>query len=156
MALATWTPARDHDDGRLADRTIASLLRSKDGEEISLSDASRRIEQGLPYRVFSELCEKLGLTQAALAELLRLSASTLYRRKAAGRFEPVESDRLWRYVVLYARALEVHESNNAAEEWLHSSVPGLGGATPLAVSKDGPGAQRAMALLGRIEHGVFG
>src|SRR5690606_4805088 len=78
--------------------------------------------------------------------LLRISESTLYRRRVAGRFEPTESDRLWRYLLLYARAVEVHEQPEAAVEWLHAPAAALGGATPLAVSRDGPGLQRALAL----------
>ncbi|NLG08377.1 MAG: DUF2384 domain-containing protein [Deinococcales bacterium] len=52
--------------------------------------------------------------------------------------------------------MEVHEQPEAAVEWLHAPAAALGGATPLAVSRDGPGLQRALALLGRIEQGVFG
>ena len=52
--------------------------------------------------------------------------------------------------------MEVHEQPEAAVEWLHAPAAALGGAAPLAVSRDGPGLQRALALLGRIEQGVFG
>ncbi|HRN19597.1 MAG TPA: DUF2384 domain-containing protein [Trueperaceae bacterium] len=151
--MLTWTPEAAPGGAGLADRTIARLLRSKD---VSLRVASRRIEEGLPFRVFAELCEGLRLTQAEFAVLLRMSESTLYRRKAAGRFDATESDRLWRYVVLYARAVEVLETAGAAVEWLHAPSSALAGLTPLAVARDGPGAQRALAVLGRMEHGVFG
>ncbi len=151
--MLTWTPEAAPNGAGLAGRTISRLLRSK---EVSLQVASRRIEEGLPFRVFAELCERLRFTQAEFAALLRISESTLYRRKAAGRFEATESDRLWRYVVLYARAVEVLEATDAAVEWLHAPGLALGGLAPLAVAKDGPGAQRALAVLGRMEHGVFG
>lgn len=153
MAPATWNPEPPLASGSLAERTLSRLLRSR---EVSLASASRRIEAGLPYRVFTELCGNLRLTQGEFASLLRISGSTLYRRKSAGRFEPTESDRLWRYLLLYARAVEVHEAPDAAVEWLHAPAAALAGGTPLSVSRDGPGAQRALALLGRIEHGIFG
>ncbi|MFA5551284.1 MAG: antitoxin Xre-like helix-turn-helix domain-containing protein [Trueperaceae bacterium] len=149
----TWSPQAGSQYVGLGTRTLARLLRSKD---VSLASASRRIEEGLPFRLFSELAGQLGITHASLAGYLRISESTLYRRKAAGRFDPTESDRLWRYLVLYGRAVDVLESQAAAVEWLSAPLPSLGDASPLAVARDGPGATRALAVLGRIEHGVFG
>ena len=148
-----WSPLDGVQAPDLGARTLARLLRSKD---LSLASASRRIEEGLPFRLFSELAEQLGLTHASLASYLRISESTLYRRKAAGRFDPTESDRLWRYLVLYGRAVDVLESEAEAVEWLSAPLPSLGDSSPLAVTRDGPGATRALAVLGRIEHGVFG
>lgn len=152
MTLATWKPASPA-ARTSANRTIARLLRSKDAD---LASVSERIERGLAFRVFAELGAKLGVTQSEFAGLLRISESTLYRRKAAGRFEPDESDRLWRYLHLYARAVEAHEQAAAAVEWLRAPLPSLGGRSPLVVARDDAGAQRALAVLGRIEHGVFG
>ena len=149
----TWSPQAGVQQVGLGARTLARLLRSKD---VSLASASRRIEEGLPFRVFSELASQLGLTQARFAAHLRISESTLYRRKAAGRFDPTESDRLWRYLVLYGRAVDVLESQAAAVEWLSAPLAALGDASPLTVARDVPGATRALAVLGRIEHGVFG
>lgn len=149
----TWTPQAGVQLSGLGARTLSRLLRSKD---VSLASASRRIEEGLSYRLFTELAGKLGLTHASLAAYLRISESTIYRRKASGRFDPTESDRLWRYLVLYGRAVEVLESESAAVEWLSAPLAALGGASPLAVTRDGPGATRTLAVLGRIEHGVFG
>lgn len=149
----TWSPQAGAEHVGLGTRTLARLLRSKD---VSLASASRRIEEGLPIRLFSELAGRLGITHASLAAYLRISESTLYRRKAAGRFDPTESDRLWRYLVLYSRAVDVLESEAAAVEWLSAPLSSLGNASPLAATRDGPGATRALAVLGRIEHGVFG
>lgn len=66
-----------------------------------------------------------------------------------------EFAQLMRYRHVYARALDVHESAVAAQEWLRAPLAALGGASPLAVAKDDPGVQRVLALLGRMEHGVF-
>lgn len=153
MTVATWKPESAAPAGSAANRTIARLLRSKDTD---LASVSERIERGLAFRVFADLGGKLGITQGEFAKLLRISESTLYRRKAAGRFEPDESDRLWRYLHLYARAVEVHEHPDAAVEWLRAPLPSLGGRAPLAVARDDAGAQRVLAVLGRVEHGVFG
>lgn len=134
-------------------RAISTLLRTSDTKQATIS---RRIEQGIAFRVFDELCDKLGLTHLQLAKLLGVSPSSLYRRKSSGRFTPAESDRLWRYLRLYARALEVHKTEEAARAWLHAPLPALGRRTALEVSTDSPGAERALGVLGQIEHGVFG
>lgn len=52
------------------------------------------------------------------------------------------------------RAAEVLGSGQAADEWLGSPVPALGGLTPLAhAARHGP--EELFRILGRIEHGVF-
>lgn len=157
MALASWTPQPNEDlpgaPVGVAQRVVAALLRSKDVRPTTLS---RRVERGLPFRVFEELAAKLGLTREDFGALLRLSPSTLYRRRRAGRFEAAESDRLWRYLQLYASAVEVLEGPDAAAGWLGTPLPALGGRSPLEAARDAPGARAAEDVLVRLEHGVFG
>lgn len=158
--LATWTPpdAAAPDAARdtvrdTVQRVLARLLRSRD---VSPAALSRRVEAGLPFRVFDELARRLRLSHEAFAGLLRLSSSTLYRRRRAGRFHADESDRLWRYLHLYAAAVDVLEGTEAAAAWLATELPALGGRSPLEAARDAPGARAAEDLLVRLEFGVFG
>lgn len=152
-SLATWTPEANAAAPDVAQRVLARLLRSRD---LSAAAQSRRVEEGLPFRVFAELATRLGLNQEAFAAHLRISPSTLYRRRRAGRFAFDESDRLWRYLELYAAAVDVLEGPDAAAEWLRTELPALGGRTPLDAAGDAPGARAAKDLLTRLEFGVFG
>ncbi len=152
-ALATWTPDARAAAPDVAQRVLARLLRSRD---VSPAALSRRVEEGLPFRVFDELAGRLGLSHEAFAGLLRVSPSTLYRRRRAGRFDIDESDRLWRYLSLYAAAVDVLEGAEGAAAWLGTELPALGGRTPLQAARDAPGARAAEDLLARIEYGVFG
>jgi len=152
-ALATWTPDASPAAPDAAQRVLAKLLRSRD---LSAAALSRRVEEGLPFRVFAELAGRLGLTHEAFAAHLRVSPSTLYRRRRAGRFDFAESDRLWRYLNLYAAAVDVLEGADAAAAWLGTELPALGGRTPLGAARDAPGARAAEDLLTRLEFGVFG
>lgn len=152
-ALATWTPDAGAAAPDAAQRVLAALLRSRD---VSPGALSRRVEKGLPFHVFDELARRLALTHEAFAALLRVSPSTLYRRRRAGRFAFDESDRLWRYLNLYAAAVDVLEGPEAAAAWLGTELPALGGRTPLEAARDAPGARAAEDLLARIEFGVFG
>lgn len=152
MPGRTWSPAASTSPSRL-EHLVAEVVGSGDG---SLQSVSGLIGQGFDFRVFASLQDILGLTQSELAGLLRISESTLYRRRRSGSFDAPESDRIWQYLQLYARAIEVLEEHHAALEWLRSPMPALGGRTPLLAARDSAGAQQALAVLGRIEHGVFG
>jgi len=151
-ALASWTPRGTADAADVSQRILARLLRSRD---LSAAALSRRVEEGLPFRIFAELAECLGLTHEAFGALLRLSPSTLYRRRRGGRFAFAESDRLWRYLHLYAAAADVLEGSDAAADWLRSELPALSGGTPLEAARNAPGARAAEELLTRLEFGVF-
>ena len=81
---------------------------------------------------------------------------TLQRRKASGRLEPDESDRLLRLARVYGKAIELFEGDNpAALQWLHAPLTALGGASPLAMSRTEPGSQEVERLITRLEHGVI-
>jgi putative toxin-antitoxin system antitoxin component (TIGR02293 family) len=98
----------------------------------------------------------MALPMQALAEILMIPPRTLQRRRAGGRLEPDESDRLVRLSRIYGKAIELFEGDNrAALAWLRSPLRALGGAAPLALSKTEPGAQEVEHLISRLEHGVF-
>lgn len=98
----------------------------------------------------------MALPMQVLADLLFIPPRTLQRRKASGRLEPDESDRLLRLSRVYGKAIELFEGNNrAALEWLQSPLPALDGASPLSMTKTEPGAHEVERLINRLEYGVF-
>ena len=115
----------------------------------------KKLLDGLPVRELEFLRAALAIPMEKLAPLLGISKATLHRRKAAGRLEPAESDRVVRFARLMGRAAEVFESEEAARGWLKSPQHGLGGATPLDYARTEVGAREVEDLLGRIEHGVY-
>lgn len=90
-----------------------------------------------------------------LVPLLGISKATLHRRKATGRLDPAESDRLVRFARLLGQAAFVMESVENGRRWLLSPQMGLGGAVPLEFAETEVGAREVENLLGRIEHGVY-
>lgn len=115
-----------------------------------------RVKQGLSFGAFERLTRLMELPTKTAAELLGIPPRTLQRRKAEGRLQPDESDRLVRLSRIYGRAIELFEGDNdAALEWLESPVKALGGATPLEMSQTEPGILEVDRLIGRLEHGVF-
>ena len=97
----------------------------------------------------------LGVPIEGLAAKLGISKATLHRRKAAGKLDPAESDRVVRFARLMGKAVEVFESKESARRWLNTPQVGLGGAVPLDYAETEVGAREVEDLLGRIEYGVY-
>jgi putative toxin-antitoxin system antitoxin component (TIGR02293 family) len=112
------------------------------------------VKRGVGYDEFEELRVRLGVSASRLAAVIGVSERTLSRRKQEGRLQPDESDRLYRIVRLYRRAVEVLGERSGAL-WLTTPKRFLGGKTPLEFADTEIGAYEIDQTLGRIEHGVF-
>lgn len=121
-------------------------------ERAALIDA---VKDGLPTRVFVDLARRLGVAEAALAEVVGLSVSTLQRRKRAGELAPAEGEHVLRVAALLERARQVFGDETEAADWLTHENLALGHATPLRMADTELGAREVEDLLGRLEHGVY-
>lgn len=110
---------------------------------------------GLPVQELHDLQASLGVPMEKLFPMLGISKATLHRRKASGRLDQVESDRVVRFARLMGKAVDVLESEGHARQWLTSPQFGLGGAVPLEYAETEVGAREVEDLLGRIEYGVY-
>lgn len=113
------------------------------------------LKSGLPVRELDELQSRLELPMEKLAPMLGISKATLHRRKAAGRLDVAESDRVVRFARLLGKAVFVMESLENGRRWLMSPQVGLGGEIPLEFAETEVGAREVESLLGRIEYGVY-
>ena len=114
-----------------------------------------RVMQGLPYAPVARLQDLLDLSIGQIAELLQIPYRTLARRKAKGRLDPVESDRLARTVRLLEETVGLFEGDEqAARTWFKSPQPALGGKTPFELARTDAGAREVERVIGRLEHGV--
>ena len=114
------------------------------------------VRSGLPVSELDALQNILDVPIDKLAPKLGISKATLHRRKkAAGRLEPDESDRVVRFARLMGKAVEVFENEKAARAWMSSPQFGLGGETPLDYATTELGAREVQNLLGRIDHSVY-
>lgn len=139
--------------GRPGSYAHVALLGLRTFDAPGLLRATRR---GLRVAALERLQRNLALSAGELESLVDIPARTLARRRADGRLTPEESDRLLRASRLLGRALEVFEGElAAARRWLGSPQPALGGAVPFAVGGSEIGAAEVVALLDRLEHGVF-
>lgn len=113
------------------------------------------VRKGLSFAAFERFQRNTSLDSGELAALVQLPPRTLARRKAAGRLEPDESDRLLRAARVFGRALELFEGDaEAARQWLVNQQPFLGGLVPLELAATDVGALEVEHLIGRLEHGI--
>jgi|ERR1051326_12042 putative toxin-antitoxin system antitoxin component (TIGR02293 family) len=113
------------------------------------------LRAGLPVQELHDLQASLDVPMEKLFPMLGISKATLHRRKAEGRLDQGESDRVVRFAKLMGKAVEVLESEENARQWLTSPKFGLGGAVPLEYAETEVGAREVEDLLGRIEYGVY-
>jgi len=116
---------------------------------------ARRVREGLAFATFDRFQRNTGLSAQVLASVVDIKLRTLHRRKAEGRLQPEESDRLLRFSGVFGKALDLFEGNVATTRaWLSSPARALGGERPIVLAKTDLGAREVEALIGRLEHGV--
>ena len=101
-----------------------------------------------------DLKERLDVTDAVLAEIVRIPKRTLSRRRSEGRLRPDESERVLRVLRVARHAERVMGSIEEARQWMQEPNFALGDETPLQFCDTGPGARRVDQLLGQLAHGI--
>lgn len=139
---------QSHDDSQ---GLVIQLLGLQPGNRLQVIEA---VDTGLEVSAFERLASALNVTEKRLAELLRMTPSTLARRKRGGYLLSDESERLYRLSFLLERAVQVLGSLDGAQRWLTTEKRALGGTSPLVFAKTEPGAREVEDLLGRIEYGI--
>lgn len=118
-------------------------------------DLVATVRRGLTFAAFVSLRDQLDMTSDALAKCLSIPSRTLARRKLGGRFDAIETERLFRLARTLARARLVLGTKEKALRWLTLPNRALGGSAPLALIDTDIGAQEVDNVLGRIAHGVY-
>jgi putative toxin-antitoxin system antitoxin component (TIGR02293 family) len=97
-----------------------------------------------------------GIPARELAATIEIPARTLARRKAAGKLDRDESERLLRIIRVLGKAVRLFEGDlGAAVAWLKTPQKALSFNTPLTYARFEIGGQEVENLIGRLEHGVF-
>jgi len=134
---------------RLEPLTLLGLDRPRTAE-----GAVREIERGFAYGAVERFQQATALSLEQVADLIRIPARTLQRRKGS-RLRPTESDRLLRASRIFGLALDLFDGQlEAARRWFLAPNRALGGRTPLDYTRTDVGAREVEQLLGRLEHGI--
>lgn len=121
----------------------------------NLDDLITILKKGLSTDLFPKIAACLKVTERQLADTVDISSSTLTRRKHAGRFTAAESDRLYRLIRVFNRAVDVLGSEASAQAWIITPIHALGWKRPFDYVSTEVGAREVENILGRIEHGVI-
>ncbi len=114
------------------------------------------IRLGLPVSEVQVLVGYFNVSQAIVAEVLRITPRTLERRIADHqRLKPDESERVVRLGAVFQLAIEVLGNAEAAQGWFKKPRAELGGDSPFAHCDTEPGRIEVERVLGRIADGVF-
>ena len=133
-----------------------TLLPEIDEAMLPVQDVIEYVSKGLSFEALDRVAAALGVTQAEMAELIGVAPRTLQRRRSAGCFDAQESERLYRYIRLYERAVDVFDGDEeSARTFLKHPQAGVGGAVPVQMARSEYGATEVMDLLGRIDYGVY-
>ena len=122
--------------------------------EMSTPELIQRVERGVAFRDFEALSKRLDVSANELADVLRIPARTLSRRRQSGRLQTDESERVLRLERLLALAAEMLRDEVRARDWVKSPKKALAGRTPLQYAETEIGAREVEDLIGRIRHGV--
>ena len=110
------------------------------------------LKQGLSVEQIDEFLARTKLPAESVFGVLGTTQSEVIAR---GRLSQSESERLWRVASVYISALSLFDDDaTKALQWLESSVPALGGASPLKHAETEPGASEVQSLVWQLEHGV--
>jgi len=122
----------------------------------NINDLMRQIEHGFSFEALLRLETNSGLSLASLASIIGIPERTLARRKAAGKLEPDESERLLRVSNLFEKCVELFEGDvTGAVNWLTSPKKALNHQPPLLYARTELGAREVEDLIGRLGGGIF-
>lgn len=143
-------------DIRTGGSTIAakSFVVNKSSDGAVHFGSYKSVKTGIPSALVRSL-DTSGLTRDDIRQII--PDRTLDRRIADGENLKIEeADGIARLLRVVAMARRVFEDDTLADEWLRSVNPALDGLIPIQMARTDLGGREVEAVLGRIEHGVFG
>lgn len=114
------------------------------------------VHEGLPFEYLARIASLLQVPPGVISNAICIAPSTLARRAKTGRFNAVESDRLFALVAVFEKALSLFENDKAAAtEWMISSVRGLGSKRPIDMMETRVETKAVFDFIGQLERGVL-
>lgn len=123
-------------------------------------DAHEILLRGLPAGALLHLVSAVGFLEedGALKKAVGLSLRTLQRHKAKSADDLLsleQSNRAWRFAEIFAHAIDVMGSEEAAEGWMNKPAIGLSNRKPIDLLATSAGVEAVEEYLTRLEYGVY-
>lgn len=113
------------------------------------------IRKGIPKKAIDHLMQKIGLSEAEMAQILHVSKRTLQRRAPREILNPEQTERIIELAKLYSKGEEVLGEIGQFSEWMDQKLLALGNKKPKDFLDTSIGIRILLDELGRIEHGVY-
>ncbi len=138
-------------------RSLAALLgvKPKGGRTVDTLGLADEIERGLSVGAVDRLCSLVAPDDSSFRYRIVPKATLARRQRGTGRLSPEESDRLARLARLWAFAMDVWKSEQAARRFLGEPHPLLRNRVPreLGIESD-IGARAVENILGGLKYGT--
>lgn len=123
-------------------------------------DAHELLLRGLPADALLHLVSEVGFLEHgdALQKAIGLSLRTLQRHKAGSGTQLLsveQGSRTWRFAEIFAHAIDVMGSEEAAEAWMNRPAIGLSNRKPVDLLATSAGVEAVEEYLTRLEYGVY-
>jgi putative toxin-antitoxin system antitoxin component (TIGR02293 family) len=138
-------------------RSLATLLglTSKRGQGVDSVELVRRVDKGLSVDAIERLCKLVAPDDPGFRYRIVPKATLARRQQGGGRLSRDESNRLARLARLWAFAVDVWKSEDAARRFLQRPHPLLHNAIPREIGIDSEiGAHAVEDVLGGLKYGV--
>lgn len=110
---------------------------------------------GFTYTIVIRISEIINLNDTEVAKFLRISKTTLSRRKKANRLNVEESDRCFRLIELIATVSQYFEEDEIRlAMWLKTPVFSLANKRPIDMVGTSAKLKEVHRLIHRLEHGL--
>jgi putative toxin-antitoxin system antitoxin component (TIGR02293 family) len=114
------------------------------------------IKDGFAYSVFEDVANEIAVTQKELARIIGIPVETIARRKDINHLTSIESDRLYRIILMVDFTCTVFGNINHARAWLKTPNLSLHGEVPLSLMCTDAGMHLVETSLYRIKYGIWG
>lgn len=136
-------------------RTLSQAM-SRSLDDKDLLAIIEVVRMGIAFNEFEKIVVETPFSMAEWANYLQLSERTIQRnQKERKAFQPIQSERIVKLVMLYNYGVEVFGDKENFNVWLDSRSIALGGRTPKELLDTLLGVGMIKDELGRIEHGVL-
>ena len=117
------------------------------------------LQKGLPIKSVRSLVKTTGFSAHELSTAVPITERVLQRFIAdvrqTARLSSQESDVLWRFAAVFAKAQKVMGTAHYAKGWLCSEARSLRYRKPIEVLSLSPGAELVLRVLNQLLHGVY-
>ena len=125
-------------------------------EPLTTYDLIELLKVGFSSDAWEQLVKYTHLPQSVLLEIIHLNRTSFFRQKREGNFTPAQSESILRFARVLGKVLLLYDGDiKSALLWLSKPHRFLGDRSPFDLIDTETGANEVLALIGRMEHGVF-